>query len=92
MFQLRRGNQPLKFGRTEKAVSLNWASLATSLVVTLLTWAGVELIPQLQEYGGTVALVAGFVAQIIPIIVAFLRNNKDIVYEDQKLDPPKKGK
>jgi hypothetical protein len=89
MYQLRRGSKPLKFGRTEKAVSLNWASLLTSLVVTLLTWAGVELLPQLENYGGTVALIAGIVSQVIPIVVAFLRNNKDLTYEDKKLDTPK---
>lgn len=90
MYQLRRGNKPLKFGRTEKVVSLNWASLLTSLVVALLTWAGVELIPQLEQSGGKVAMVAGLVAQVIPMVIAYLRNNKDLVIEDKKLDPVKK--
>jgi hypothetical protein len=90
MYQLRRGKKPLSFGRVEAKTSLNWASLVTSLIVALLSWAGAELLPQLDQYGGTVAMVAGLVAQLIPMVVQLLRNNQDVTLEDKKLDSPKK--
>ena len=90
MFQLRQGKKPLSFGRVEAKTSLNWASLTTSLLVAILSWAGAELLPQLSEYGGTIGAVAGLIAQISPMLIALLRNNKDVTLADKKLDPPKK--
>lgn len=75
------GNKPFVFGAVEKKVALNWASLLTSLAIAVVSWAGVELVPQLQEYGGVVGVVAGVTAQFIPIVVMYLRNNKNVVIE-----------
>ncbi len=82
------GKKAFKFGMVEAKASLNWASLATSFAVAVLTWAGVELIPQLIEVRGessTIGVIAGLVAQAIPMIVMYLRNNKDV-----EVDPAKK--
>jgi hypothetical protein len=90
MIQQIRGNKPLKFGSVERKASLNWHSLLISLVIAVLTWGSTELVPQLQEYGGTIATIAGLVAQAIPMVILWLRNNQDMtVIKESK---PKKGK
>lgn len=87
MFKLVSGRGSLKFGSAEKGLSLNWASLAVSLVIATLTWFGVEAVPDLQERGGAIAAIAGLVAQLIPVIVMYLRSNKDITF-DKPVSPP----
>jgi hypothetical protein len=52
--------------------------LATSLAIAVLTWASAELIPQLTIQSGKIGIIAGLVAQAIPMIVMYLRNNQDI--------------
>lgn len=81
------GKKAFKFGAVEAKASLNWASLATSFLVAILTWAGVELIPQLVEWQGdssVIGVIAGLVAQAIPMIVMYLRNNKDVIVDPSK--------
>lgn len=75
------GKGSLKFGAAEKRISLNWASLAVSLAVAALTWFGMEAAPKLEEYGGIVATLAGLAAQLIPVIVAYLKSNKDLIVD-----------
>lgn len=81
------GKKSLKFGKVEAKASLNWQSLLISLVVALLSWISAELVPYLSEYGGTIAVVSGLFAQIIPVLVLWLRNNQDLVIDNKKSPP-----
>jgi hypothetical protein len=76
------GNKSLKFGSVERKLTLNKASLLTSLAVAVLTWAGVELIPQLSDESGWVGAVAGIASSAIPILIMYLRNNKDVTVDE----------
>lgn len=89
MYKMTQGRGSLKFGDTEKRISLNWASLVVSIVVAILTWVGVEAAPHLEQYGGWIAGVAGLAAQLIPVIIAYLKSNKDLTF-DKPVDPSKK--
>jgi hypothetical protein len=91
MFQLRQGKKSMKFGRVELLTSVSKASLLTSFAIAMLTWVAVELLPNIDAESGWVSVAAGLAAQIIPMVIMLLRNNKDITIEDKKIDPPKKG-
>lgn len=81
---MKQGNKPFKFGSVERKASLNWASLGTSLAVAILTWTSQEFIPELESnYEGAIAVIAGLTAQVIPMIVLYLRNNKDLKVEEK---------
>lgn len=75
------GNKSLKFGTAERKLSLNKTSLLTSLAVAVLTWAAAELIPQLIDEPGTWGVIAGLAAQALPMIIMYLRSNKDVTVE-----------
>ncbi len=80
------GKKAFKFGKVEAKASLNWVSLGISLSVAVLTWAGAELIPQLTDESGVIGMVAGLAAQVIPMLVMYLRNNNDLKIEDKTKD------
>lgn len=75
------GNKSLKFGSAERKLTLNKTSLLTSLAVAVLTWASVELIPDLSDESGWIGAVAGLAAQAIPMVIMYLRSNKDVTVE-----------
>lgn len=78
------GNKSLKFGSAERKLTLNKTSLGISLAVTLLTWAGAELIPQLTDESGLIGIIAGLAASAIPMVVMWLRNNQDVTVEKKE--------
>jgi hypothetical protein len=78
------GNKSLKFGNAERKLTLNKTSLLTSLAVAVLTWASVELIPDLSDESGRVGVAAGIAAQVIPMIIMYLRSNKDVTVDQPK--------
>jgi hypothetical protein len=80
------GKKAFQFGLVEAKASLNWVSLATSFAVAVLAWAGAELIPQLSDESGLLGTVAGFAAQVIPMVIMYLRNNKDLKIEPKGED------
>lgn len=78
------GNKQLKFGSAERKLTLNKTSLGISLAVTLLTWAGAELIPQLTDEAGLVGVIAGLASSAIPMLIMWLRNNQDVTVENKE--------
>lgn len=76
------GNKSLKFGSVERKLTLNKASLLTSLAVAVLTWAATDLIPQLSDESGWIGAVAGIASSAIPILIMYLRNNKDVIVDE----------
>lgn len=83
MFKMVRGKSTLKFGKAEAKLSLNWKSLSISLLVAILGWVSADLIPALTEHEGYVSVIAGILAQIVPMVILYLRDNSDIVLEDK---------
>lgn len=79
------GNKSFKFGTVERKASLNWTSIGISFLIAVLTWFGTDLIPQLAElHSGWISAIAGVSAQIIPMVILYLRNNIDLKTEEPK--------
>jgi hypothetical protein len=81
MIKQEKGNKALKFGEAEKTLSLNWHTLALSLTAATLTWAATHLVPSLQEQGGILASLSGLLALVVPVLLAWLRNNQDLTVD-----------
>jgi hypothetical protein len=78
VFKVNRGRGVGKFGKTEKALTLNKTSLAVSFAIAVLTWVTTSLVPELQDESGALGAAAGILAQVAPMLILWLRSNKDI--------------
>jgi hypothetical protein len=91
MYKIVRGKNSREFGQVEWMMSLNWSSLINALLVTLLGWLGAEALPVLAEHQVLSGGALGVVSMLIPVILNYLRDNRDIAVEKEVKATPKKG-
>ena len=69
------GNPAGRWGKYEWVKTLNWKTLMVAIAVSMFTWVGAEVVPKMEEQGGTWAAVAFVLVPVLQAVRMLIADN-----------------